>query len=200
MGPMRTPAATDSRRDILRTAARLFQKRGYEATSMQDVASALNLSKGALYHHFHSKDEILFEIMNHGLDIFEEEVLSVVRPIPDPAKRLRACIARHIEMLLRGRDREITVILHENRTLPSRLRKLINARKKDYIHFLEQTIAEVQRQLEAKNEISPQAAAYALLGMINWVYQWYRPGGSLTEEKLIRDYAMIFFDGLTASK
>jgi len=197
---MRTPAATDSRRDILRTAARLFQKRGYEATSMQDVASALNLSKGALYHHFHSKDEILFEIMNHGLDIFEEEVLSVVRPIPDPAKRLRACIARHIEMLLRGRDREITVILHENRTLPSRLRKLINARKKDYIHFLEQTIAEVQRQLEAKNEISPQAAAYALLGMINWVYQWYRPGGSLTEEKLIRDYAMIFFDGLTASK
>ncbi len=197
---MKTPAATDSRRDILRTAARLFQERGYEATSMQDVASALNLSKGALYHHFQSKDEILFEIMNHGLDIFEEEVLSVVRPIPDPAERLRACIARHIGMLLRGRDREITVILHENRTLPSRLRKRINARKKDYIHFLEETIAEVQRQLEAKNEISPQAAAYALLGMINWVYQWYRPGGPLTEEKLIRDYAMIFFDGLTAGK
>jgi TetR/AcrR family transcriptional regulator, cholesterol catabolism regulator len=197
---MMTPAATDSRRDILRTAARLFQKRGYEATSMQDVASALNLSKGALYHHFHSKDEILFEIMNHGLDIFEEEVLSVVRPIPDPAERLRACLARHIGMLLRGRDREITVILHENRTLPSRLRKLINARKKDYIHFLEETIEEVQRRLEVKNEISPQAAAYALLGMINWVYQWYRPGGPLTEEKLIRDYAMIFFDGLTASK
>lgn len=197
---MKAPAATDSRRDILRTAARLFQQRGYEATSMQDVASALNLSKGALYHHFQSKDEILFEIMNHGLDVFEEEVLAVVRQIPDPEERLRTCIARHIAMLLRGREREITVILHENRTLPARLRKLINARKKNYIHFLEETIEEVQQHLGTKNDLSPQAAAFALLGMINWVYQWYRPEGALTEEQLIRDYTTIFFRGLTGGK
>ncbi|MBI3671067.1 MAG: TetR/AcrR family transcriptional regulator [Acidobacteria bacterium] len=197
---MKSPAVTDSRRDILRTAARLFQERGYEATSMQDIASALNLSKGALYHHFQSKDEILFEIMNHGLDVFDEEVLDVVRQIPDPVERLRACIARHIGMLLRGRDREITVILHENRTLPSRLRKRINARKRSYIHFLEDTIQAVQSRLGTKNEIHPRAAAFALLGMINWVYQWYRPDGSLSEEKLIRDYTTIFFDGLTANQ
>ena len=165
---------------------------------MQHVASRLNLSKGALYHHFHSKDEILCEIMNHGLDVFDEEVLNVVRQIPDPAERLRACIARHIRMLLRGRDREITVILHENRTLPSRLRKQINTRKKGYIHFLEETIAAVQKQLGTNNQISPRAAAFALLGMINWIYQWYRPGGHLSEEKLIRDYTTIFFEGLAA--
>ncbi len=165
---------------------------------MQDVASALNLSKGALYHHFQSKDEILYEIMNHGLDVFNEEVLDVVRQIPDPEERLRACIARHIGMLLRGRDREITVILHENRTLPSRRRKQIDARKKAYIHFLEETIEEVQRKLGTKNEIHPRAAAFALLGMINWIYQWYRPGGGLSEEKLIRDYTTVFFDGLRA--
>lgn len=200
MGPMKGAAVTDSRRDILHTAARLFQERGYEATSMQDVASALDVSKGALYHHFQSKDEILFEIMNHGLDVFDEEVLNVVRPMPDPVERLRACIARHIGMVLRGRDREITVILHENRTLPSRLRKLINARKKSYILFLEETIEAVQKQMATKNDISPQSAAFALLGMINWIYQWYRPGGSLSEEQLIRDYTTIFFDGLTAHR
>ncbi len=197
---MKGVAVTDSRRDILRTAARLFQERGYEATSMQDVASALNVSKGALYHHFQSKDEILFDIMNHGLDVFDEEVLNVVRPIPDPVERLRACIARHIGMVLRGRDREITVLLHENRTLPSRLRKLINARKKSYIRFLEETIEAVQKQMAIKNDISPRSAAFALLGMINWVYQWYRPGGPLGEEQLIRDYTAIFFDGLTADR
>jgi AcrR family transcriptional regulator len=199
MKAVKAAAVTDSRRDILRTAARIFQQRGYEATSMQDVASALNLSKGALYHHFPSKDEILFEIMNHGLDVFDEEVLNVVRRIPDPVQRLRACIARHIGMLLRGRDREITVILHENRTLPSRLRKSVNARKKAYIHFLEETIEAVQKQIGTKNHISPRSAAFALLGMINWVYQWYRPGGSLSEEQLIRDYTTIFFDGLSAA-
>lgn len=200
MGAMKASAATHARRDILRTAARLFQERGYEATSMQDVASALHLSKGALYHHFQSKDEILFDIMNHGLDVFDAEVLDIVREIPDPAERLRTCIARHIAMLLRGRDREITVILHENRTLPSRFRKQINARKKSYVQFLEDTIGEVQRKLGTKNDISPRAAAFALLGMINWVYQWYRPGGALSEEQLIRDYTTIFFSGLTASK
>ena len=165
---------------------------------MQDVASALSVSKGALYHHFQSKDEILFEIMNHGLDVFDKEVLDVVRQIPDPVERLRTCIARHIRMLLRGRDREITVILHENRTLPARLRRLINARKKDYIQFLEETIKAVQKQMRIKNDISPRSAAFALLGMINWVYQWYRPGGPLSEEQLIRDYTTLFFDGLTA--
>lgn len=196
---MKGAAATHARRDILRAAARLFQERGYEATSMQDVASALSVSKGALYHHFQSKDEILFEIMNHGLDVFDKEVLDVVRQIPDPVERLRTCIARHIRMLLRGRDREITVILHENRTLPARLRRLINARKKDYIQFLEETIKAVQKQMRIKNDISPRSAAFALLGMINWVYQWYRPGGPLSEEQLIRDYTTLFFDGLTAA-
>ena len=71
----------DSRQEILRTAARLFQQRGYDATSMNDVAAALKLSKGGLYHHFQSKDEILFEIMNHAMEITEGRVLAPVRGI-----------------------------------------------------------------------------------------------------------------------
>ena len=62
-------ATARSRQEILRTAARLFQKRGYDATSMSDVAAALKLSKGGLYHHFQSKDEILFHLMDHAMDI-----------------------------------------------------------------------------------------------------------------------------------
>ena len=83
-------ATLDSRQDILRTAARLFQQRGYDATSMNDVAAALKLSKGGLYHHFQSKDEILFEIMNHAMEITEERVLAPVRGIADPEERLHS--------------------------------------------------------------------------------------------------------------
>ena len=61
----------EPRQEILRTAARLFQQQGYDATSMNDVAAALKLSKGGLYHHFQSKDEILFHIMSHAMDITE---------------------------------------------------------------------------------------------------------------------------------
>ena len=111
---------------------------------MNDVAAALKLSKGGLYHHFQSKDEILFEIMNHAMDLTEERVLGPVRGIANPEERLRALIRLHIEVVLSPRDREITVMLHENHPLPPALRKRINGRKKEYIHFLENLIAEIQ--------------------------------------------------------
>src|SRR5437763_16805529 len=159
----------DSRQEILRTAARLFQQRGYDATSMNDVAAALKLSKGGLYHHFQSKDEILFEIMDHAMEITQERVITPVRAIADPDERLRALIRRHMEVVLSPRDREITVMLHENHPLPPALRKRINQRKKEYIHFVENLIADVQsgarRQGQhvrpTKGAVSPRAAAFA---------------------------------------
>jgi len=194
----------DSRQEILRTAARLFQQRGYDATSMNDVAAALKLSKGGLYHHFQSKDEILFEIMDHAMEITQERVLNPVRNIADPEERLRALIRLHIEVVLSPRDREITVMLHENHPLPPSLRKRINARKKDYIHFLETLMAEVQEKVQrkaqrpAKGKVSPRAAAFALLGMINWIYQWYKPEGDLQAQNLIPQFTDLIFGGIFA--
>jgi len=188
----------DSRQEILRTAARLFQQRGYDATSMNDVAAALKLSKGGLYHHFQSKDEILFEIMNHAMQITEERVLAPVRLIPDPEERLRALIRLHIEVVLSPADREITVMLHENHPLPPALRKRINARKKEYVHFVENLIAEVQRARRSPGAVSPRAAAFAVLGMINWIYQWYKPEGDLQANTLVPQFTELVFGGILA--
>jgi TetR/AcrR family transcriptional regulator, cholesterol catabolism regulator len=200
--PMARETLVDSRQEILRTAARLFQQRGYDATSMNDVAAALRLSKGGLYHHFQSKDEILFEIMDHAMEITQERVLNPVRSIADPEERLRALIRLHIEVVLSPRDREITVMLHENHPLPPSLRKRINARKKDYVHFLESLMAEVQNKARqsrsAKAKVSPRAAAFALLGMINWIYQWYKPEGNLQAQNLIPQFTDLIFGGILA--
>ncbi|MGD0569449.1 MAG: TetR/AcrR family transcriptional regulator [Candidatus Sulfotelmatobacter sp.] len=206
---MARETVVDSRQEILRAAARLFQQRGYDATSMNDVAAALKLSKGGLYHHFQSKDEILFEIMNHAMEITQERVLNPVRNIADPEERLRALIRLHIEVVLSPRDREITVMLHENHPLPPALRKRINSRKKEYIHFLENLMAEVQQEVQRKAQrkgqpvrlsgrVSPRAAAFALLGMINWIYQWYKPEGDLQPESLIPQFTDLIFGGILA--
>src|SRR5258707_7438571 len=195
------------RQEILRPAARLFQQRGYDATSMNDVAAALKLSKGGLNHHFQSKDEILFEIRNHAMEITQERVLDPVHGIADPEERLRSLIRRHIEVVLSPRDREITVMLHENHPLPPALRKRINSRKKDYVHFVENLIAEVQRaegQKETRrtgqtaSKVSPRAAAFALLGMSNWIYQWYKPEGDLQTQNLIPQFTDLVFGGIFA--
>jgi AcrR family transcriptional regulator len=205
---MARETAIDHRQEILRTAARLFQQRGYDATSMNDVAAALKLSKGGLYHHFQSKDEILFEIMNHAMEITQERVINPVRGIADPDERLRALIRLHIEVVLSPRDREITVMLHENHPLPPALRKRINSRKKDYVHFLENLMAEVQDKSRkkdhsnlrqaGKNKVTPRAAAFALLGMINWIYQWYKPEGDLQTQNLIPQFTDLIFGGIFA--
>ncbi len=185
----------EPRQEILRTAARLFQQQGYDATSMNDVAAALKLSKGGLYHHFQSKDEILFHIMSHAMDITEERVIKAARRVEDPEERLRTLIRLHIGVVLSEEDREITVMLHENHPLPPALRRKINGRKKDYIHFVEILIADVQRQRKAASDVTPRAAAFALLGMINWIYQWYKPGSALTGDAIVRQYTEIFFRG-----
>jgi len=193
---MARESVLEPRQEILRTAARLFQQQGYDGTSMNDVAAALRLSKGGLYHHFQSKDEILFDLMNHAMDITEERVINPVKAISDPEERLRALIRRHIAVVLSERDREITVMLHENHPLSPSLRKRINARKKDYVHFVENLIAEVQNvRVASKRTVTARAAAFALLGMINWIYQWYHPDGRLQEESLVQQYTEIFFQG-----
>jgi TetR/AcrR family transcriptional regulator, cholesterol catabolism regulator len=192
---MHREATIEPRQEILRTAARLFQQQGYDATSMNDVAAALKLSKGGLYHHFQSKDEILFNIMSHAMDITEERVINVVRRIENPEERLRTLIRLHIGVVLSEEDREITVMLHENHPLPPALRRKINGRKKDYIHFVENLVTDVQRQRGSSSVVTSRAATFALLGMINWIYQWYKPEGSLAGPDIVEQFTEIFFRG-----
>jgi hypothetical protein len=109
--------------------------------------------------------------------------------------------------VLSPRDREITVMLHENHPLPPTLRKRINSRKKEYIHFVEGLIADVQnlqkslpkdaqRGRPPVGTVSPRAAAFALLGMINWIYQWYKPEGELQANNLIPQFTDLVFKGI----
>jgi TetR/AcrR family transcriptional regulator, cholesterol catabolism regulator len=119
-----------------------------------------------------------------------------VRRIADPEQALRALIRLHIEVVLSPRDREITVMLHENHPLPPSLRKKINARKKEYVRFLENLITEVQKFRRATGKVSPRAAAFALLGMINWIYQWYKPEGELQAQNLVPQFTDLVFGGL----
>lgn len=191
-----TAEARQKLREICRVAARVFYEKGYDGASMQDIAQAVGLTKAGLYHHVSSKDMLLFEIMNYGMDILDEEVLAKVKDIQDPREKLRRTILGHIDLVVRARDMEITVILHENRSLKGNLRKQINARKRTYIEFLEGMIAKVQEQSGMTPKLSPHIAAFAVLGMINWLYQWYHMEGSVKEEEISCAYVDFFFRGL----
>src|SRR5215217_2241015 len=85
--------------EILEQAARLIFQRGYEATSMQEIAESCGLTKAGLYHHIKTKEALLLAIMHYGMDLFEDKVLAKVGDIADPVARLRECMARNIALV-----------------------------------------------------------------------------------------------------
>jgi AcrR family transcriptional regulator len=193
---LRKMESKEKLREICRLAARVFYDKGYDGASMQDIAKAVGLTKAGLYHHVGSKDRLLYEIMNYGMDILDETVLQRVKDIADPQEKLRQTIVGHIDLIVRARDQEITVILHENRSLRGGLRKKINARKREYIHYLEGLIAQVQERSGATPLLAPPLATFALLGMVNWLYQWYHQEGPVKQAELTQAYVDFFFRGL----
>ena len=180
---------------IFEAAARLFCEKGFDKASMGDISSALGLTKAGLYHHIRSKEELLYEIMSYGMDLFEQKVLNRVVTIDDPLDRIRATLRGHVLLVTRDRPKEITVILHESNALKGRYRDRINARKKRYVKFLEKTFRELLRSGAARH-IDPSVATFAMLGMINWIYQWYRPGGRLDENALAETLSDQFLGGV----
>ena len=83
------PSGSPKLRRILERAARLIFEKGYEGTSMQDIADACGLTKAGLYHHVATKEALLIAVMEYGMDLFEEVVLARVEHISDPLERLR---------------------------------------------------------------------------------------------------------------
>ena len=182
-------------RGILETAARLICERGYEGTSMQDIAAACRMTKAGLYHHVQSKEQLLLAIMTYGMDVFEERVLSKVLDIPDPVERLRRCMRLNIDLVTRGWSKEVTIILHEHATLHGEAREYIDGRKKRYVRFLEDSFAEAVK-LGRIRPVQPTVAAFAFLGMVLWIYKWFQPDGRLTDEQVADGMIDLLFTGL----
>ncbi len=186
----------DARRAILERAALLICEQGYEGTSMQQIAVSCGLTKAGLYHYVESKEELLADIMSWGMDIFEEQVLAPVQGIEDPLLRLEECMRRNVLLCTRGWSREITVILHEHQTLRNAAGRAINARKKKYVAFLEQSFREAIGRKLVRPEVDPTIAAFSFLGTVLWIYKWFRKDGRLTDEQVADGMVDTFFNGI----
>jgi AcrR family transcriptional regulator len=189
----------ERRRAVLETAARVICERGYEASSIQDIADACGLTKAGLYYYIRSKEDLLLEIMSYGMDVFEERVLEPALSIGDPVERLKACMEKNIFLVTEGWSKEVTIILHEHGTLTGAAREQINARKRRYVHVLESSFEEAMREGRIR-PVEPRVAAFAFLGQVLWIYKWFRPDGRIPAVRLAREMQDLFFGGLEIRK
>jgi AcrR family transcriptional regulator len=180
--------------EIYRTAAQIILRKGYDATSVNDIANALGMTKAGLYHYISGKKELLFDIMNFGLDELDEEVAAPARAIADAESRLRFMISTHAQLVTRGQG-AITILVDEVMALtPAQCRK-ITRRKREYFDYLRGLLEELRRQGRL-HDVDTTAATFCLLGMINWLSRWFRQDGDLTAEQAAQEIVKIALNGL----
>jgi AcrR family transcriptional regulator len=180
--------------EIYRTAARIILQKGYDATSVSDIAEALGITKAGLYHYIKGKTELLYEIMKYGLEELEREVLVPAREIADPEERLRFVIATHARIVTRG-DGVVTILVDEARALTPAQNKNVVRMKRKYIDCLRTTLQEMKQQRKLR-DLNVTVAAFSITGAINWLSRWYRPGGALSAEEIAWQIADIALNGV----
>ncbi len=186
------------RNRIFDVAAEVFHRKGYDNTSMSDVASAAGLTKAGLYHHVASKESLLYTILDSGLDMTESYVVKPLEEIADPLQRLKTMIDLHLQLVLEERNLQVTGLLHECKTLAPADRTRINRRKKEYVKMTTKLIADVIKKYNIK-DVNPKVAAFALLGMLNWTYQWYKTTGPSRRDEIVASFQQIFLQGILGS-
>lgn len=185
---------TTRRDELLKAAARLFSEKGYHATSMQDIADALDILRGSLYHHIDGKEALLHELMERGIN----ELLSQVRPVAasemTPTEKLAEVIRRHTVTIARYPD-FMAVFLHELKSLSPARRQQILELRDEYDHIVRGIIAEGIERGEFR-PTNVRIATFGLLGLLNWIYQWYSPSGPLSPEEIADVFVDVILRGL----
>ena len=159
---------------IIDTAASLFHRKGYVSTTLDDVAGELGISKAALYHYVGSKDELLSIIYTQAFENVFRDTYEISGMDLSPDEKLRLIIRNHINNIIIKDLSMFSVFFSEESQLPEKDFKQIRAEKKKYTRMVEEIIAEGISQGMFK-KTDPNLQAYAILGMCNWIYKWYKP-------------------------
>ena len=200
MATVRAFAPPPQRRriEICRTAAQIFRDRGYDATSVSDIARALGITKAGLYHYFESKEALLFEITSYGLDRVRDEVIVPARAVSDPEARLRQMVTRHARIATQGRG-AIAQIVDEVRALPPPARKRVEERMRAYVDLVRETLVEL-RSAGRLRDVDPTVATFSVIGTIMWLPRWFRQNGRLSQEQVANQIADVVLGGVLRSR
>lgn len=180
---------------IVVAAAELFARDGFGATSLDDIAAVLGVTKGAFYYHVRNKEEILRLIYLMVLTASEEPLRKIVEADLPPAEKLRRAV-EHQAAVAADRSPAMTVFYREHPHLTGPFAKEILLRKKAYERYFEQIIEEGQAAGVFQASIDPKIATFGLLGMCNWLSQWYRSEGQYTPQQIADMFMNMIGNGM----
>lgn len=192
---------TDTRRraQIEEAASELFRERGYAATSVRDIAHALNLQGGSLYAHMASKEDVLWSIVCRAADRFNAEVGPVAHDSSrTPRDRLREMIRRHVGVVTSS-QKDAAVFLDEWRFL-SRDRRAEMSRRRDEYESLFRTVIGDGIDTAEFRAVDARVTSMAILSALNGIATWFSADGPLTQSQIADQHADLFLYALENEK
>jgi AcrR family transcriptional regulator len=179
------------REELTRIAARLFAAKGYQGTSLADLAQELGVQKPSLYHHIASKEDLLWEVASEGAAAFHAALDGV--PDAPAADRIRLALRAHLAVVAAQLD-AATVFVREWRYLEGERRERFLAERRRYEERVRDLFREGVEGSELRTDLDVPTAALLFLSAANWAYTWLRPGGD-TDALADRMYAVLL-DGM----
>jgi len=184
------------REAVLKTAAQLFLEKSYGRTSLDDVARRLNITKPALYHYFHNKEDILLGCYGWGAKLIEESLSAIAEHDGSGLQKVEAFIHSYANVMTVNFGR--CVMRLDESDLSLEARAMVRAYKKKIDRCLRSFIEEGIED----GSIAPcdsKIAAFSIAGALNWICMWYEPDGEMSAEEIASQFARTLTRGLAAS-
>jgi TetR/AcrR family transcriptional regulator, cholesterol catabolism regulator len=172
------------RAEVIEASAQLFYSQGYDATSVQDIADALGLLKGSVYYYMDSKEDLLFEIIeqgHHQLTQLVQEVLELTDI--GPAEQLREFIRRHTRFVAENLVL-LRIFFNDFRSLSAERRATVISERDHYDELVRGILIRGQEAGEFHGRFDPKIVSMGILGMTNWLYQWFRADGGMSASEV----------------
>jgi AcrR family transcriptional regulator len=198
------PAATPARRgrpgydleSLLVIAVAVFNERGYDGTSMEDLSRRLGISKSSIYHHVDSKEELLALALDRALDGLFSVAAQVAGSDRPAIERLELLVRASVGVLA-DRLPYVTLLLRARGNTPTERKAL--ARRREFDQIVADLVKEAERDGDIRPDVDPAVTARLLFGMVNSLVEWYRPGGrgaAAGSTTLADAVCAVAFDGL----
>ncbi|GGB31211.1 TetR family transcriptional regulator [Lentibacillus populi] len=174
---------SDLRSKIVQASLLLFEKHGYHGVTVNEIVEKAGASKGGFYHHFTSKDELLFVIHDTFITYALEKATIANETFVSPTEKLRAIIKEFVKVFDLYKP-HIAVFYQETIYLKSQYEVLIKRKRDQFKHIILETIREGKACGEFREDLSVDITGMAILGMVNWTYKWYNQSGTKTIDEI----------------
>ena len=184
--------------DIVSAAAKVFRTKGYHAATVRDIAEEVGILKGSLYHHFASKEELLYLVVKEPIAQMYRAIAEIAAADLAATEKLRRAISAHLEAFDRHYP-HLFVYLREREAVKRRFREMIGFSPKEYYRCWQQILHEGVENGEFRSDFDIQITSYGLLGMLNWSCEWYDPQGRLSIQEVAEEFTALALASLAAN-